>query len=163
VRALVDLLQKKYISSGSDLRPLDLARKASFFTMDVITDIAFGSTWGCLKSDEDIGGWFEGTEQVMAAALWVSSFPLLNRLLNVPFIAKMVMPSDKDATGSGRLMGFVGTFSSRVSLTTGSIIKSIMEKRAQISGHENQRDMMGSFFRHGITSSVAATEASLAV
>jgi hypothetical protein len=88
---------------------MDLARKASFFTMDVITDIAFGSTWGCLTGDEDVGGWFEGTEQVMTAALWVSSFPILNKLLNIPFIARMIMPSDKDATGSGRLMGFVGT------------------------------------------------------
>lgn len=109
VQALVDLIQRKYISSGSDLRPLDLARKASFFTMDVITDIAFGAAWGCLSSDEDVGGWFEGTEQVMTAALWVSSFPILNRLLCMPFIARIIMPSDKDATGSGRLMGFVAS------------------------------------------------------
>jgi hypothetical protein len=36
-----------------ETKPLDMEQIASFFTMDVITDVAFGQTWGCLEKDEN--------------------------------------------------------------------------------------------------------------
>ncbi|TVY81737.1 Cytochrome P450 monooxygenase tropD [Lachnellula suecica] len=147
VQKLIELITKRYISSESYLCPMDLARKASFFTLDVITDIAFGSTWGCISQDADVDGWFEATDQYMEVAFWVGSFPVVNRLLRIPFIAKAMLPSDKDRTGAGRLIG---------------MIKSAMEKHVQTEGHETKKDMMGSFFRRGISASVAVSEASLA-
>jgi hypothetical protein len=55
-------LIKKYASSpsnASENKPMDLARKVSFFAMDVTCDIAFGRPWGCLPRDEDVDKWFE--------------------------------------------------------------------------------------------------------
>jgi hypothetical protein len=33
---------------------MDLAEKASFFTMDAISDLAFGRTWRFLEQDKDV-------------------------------------------------------------------------------------------------------------
>jgi hypothetical protein len=38
----VKLIRRKYVTVGSKLKPLDMAQIASFLTMDVITDVAFG-------------------------------------------------------------------------------------------------------------------------
>ena len=103
----IDLIKKKYISRGSDLRPLDLARKMAFFTMDVTTDTAFGHCWGCLEKDEDVDKWFESNELLLPNAIMASTIPWMARLFAIPVIGRMVMPSDKDRTGAGRLLGYI--------------------------------------------------------
>ena len=100
----IDLIRRKYISRGSDIRPMDLARKMAFFTMDVTTDTAFGRAWGCLVRDEDVDKWFEMNEMILPNALMVSTIPWLANLIQVPIIGKFVMPSDKDKIGAGRLL-----------------------------------------------------------
>lgn len=100
----IALIRRKYISRGSDLRPMDLARKMAFFTMDVTTDIAFGQCWGCLAKDEDVDDWFASAELLLPNAIMVSTIPWLAKLFQVPVIGRLVMPSDKDKTGAGRLL-----------------------------------------------------------
>jgi hypothetical protein len=107
VLEFLDLIRRKYLSTTSELRPLDLARRVSFFAMDVITDIAFGSPWGCLPKDEDVDKWFETAELLLPNAIMVSTIPWLARLISIPVIGRLVLPSDKDKTGAGRLIGYV--------------------------------------------------------
>jgi hypothetical protein len=109
VDAFVRLIRQKYITSPT-IKPLDLARVVSFFTMDAITDIAFGEPWGFVAADEDIGEWCKSIETVMPTANMVSTLPWLSRFLNIPIISQMIMPSDKDKTGPGRLLGCVKKF-----------------------------------------------------
>jgi hypothetical protein len=146
VLELTGLIKRKYISTSFDLRPLDVARKASFFTMDVITDIAFGQTWGCLSKDEDVGKWFQSFELIMPNAIRASTIPWVASLFNLPIIGKLVMPSDKDAIGAGRLLG---------------ILKVVVEKRFEREDPGEARDMMGSAIRNGLTKSEAVSEATL--
>jgi hypothetical protein len=42
---LLDLIKRKYTSTPSEYRPMDFARKDSFFTMDFTTDISLGDVW----------------------------------------------------------------------------------------------------------------------
>jgi hypothetical protein len=100
----IDLIRRKYISTASELRPLDFARRISFFAMDFTTDIAFGSPWGCLAQDEDVGKWFETSELLLPNVIMVSTIPWLAKLFAIPIIGRLVMPSDKDQTGAGRLI-----------------------------------------------------------
>lgn len=86
---------------------MDLARKMAFFTMDVTTDIAFGRCWGCWSKDEDVDKWFESQESMLPNAIMVSTIPWIARLFPVPVIGRLVMPSDKDKTGVGRLLAYV--------------------------------------------------------
>jgi hypothetical protein len=100
----IKLIRRKYLSHDSELRPMDLARKMAFFTMDVTTDIAFGQCWGCLAKDEDIDKWFESSELMLPNAIMVSTIPWLAKLFQILVIGRHVMPSDKDKIGAGRLL-----------------------------------------------------------
>jgi len=142
----IKLIKEKYVSVDSDFRPMDLARKSSFWAMDIITDIAFGRPWGCLVKDEDVDEWFRSMELVMPTAIRASTIPWMAYLFSVPIVGKMVMPSEKDLTGAGRMLG---------------IAKEIVYNRFAQPEPGADRDMMGSFIRHGLTRSEAVTEATL--
>ena len=53
VQALVELIEAKYLSTSAVFQPFDFGRKAQYFTLDAITDIAFGEAFGFLTTDSD--------------------------------------------------------------------------------------------------------------
>ncbi|KUJ10427.1 cytochrome P450 [Mollisia scopiformis] len=145
---LMNLIRRKYLSDGSTFRPMDFARKSAFFTMDVITDIAFGRSWGCLIADDDVFKWFESLEIIMPNAIKASTIPWLSSLFDIPFLKKLVAPSEKDKIGPGKLI---------------AVAKEIAQKRFAEENPGRHRDMMGSFIRHGINPTNAASEAILQI
>ncbi|KAE8450470.1 hypothetical protein EG329_006200 [Mollisiaceae sp. DMI_Dod_QoI] len=145
---LMNLIRRKYLTIGSDFRPMDLARKSSFFTMDVITDIAFGRTWGCLSADDDVHSWFASMEIIIPNSIKASRIPWLTSLLHIPFFRKLVMPSEKDKIGPGRLI---------------AVTKEIVQKRFEEDDPGKHMDMMGSFIRHGVSRRDAVSEAMLQI
>jgi hypothetical protein len=106
VLEFVALIRRKYITTGSELRPLDLARRVSFFVMDFTTDIAFGNPWGCLAKDEDVDKWFESATVVLPIVIMVSTIPWLAKLFSIPIVGKFVGPSEEDKTGPGRILKY---------------------------------------------------------
>jgi hypothetical protein len=72
----------------------------------VITAIAFGDPFGYLIKDEDIHEYIKTTEETLPAIIMVGVFPWLNKVLQSPFM-RIFLPSDKDALGLGKVMGFV--------------------------------------------------------
>lgn len=101
---LIQLIRTKYISTNSSLRPLDLARKAQYFTLDTITDIAFGQAFGDLVRDEDVYKYIQSTEELLDLIIVLGVFPRIQDLLSNEWAAKLCLPSDKDSTGIGRLI-----------------------------------------------------------
>ena len=105
VQQLITLIDAKYISKpGGPLRPFDLCDKAQFFTLDVISAMSFGEAFGFLTEDKDLYQFLE---------INASAVPVMNFLLAVPWLTnfvyrwplKLVLPSDGDSVGFGRLMG----------------------------------------------------------
>ncbi|KAK0736747.1 cytochrome P450 [Apiosordaria backusii] len=43
---LIDLIRRKYVSRGDELRSIDFAQLSRYFTMDVISGLVFGKAWG---------------------------------------------------------------------------------------------------------------------
>ena len=86
---------------------MDLARKAQFVTLDIITDLAFDVPFGDIERDEDVHLYIQSTEETMQAAIMLSTVPALNTFINLPIIGDMIFPSSKDKTGPGRLIRFV--------------------------------------------------------
>lgn len=82
-----------------------MGRKAAFFTMDVITDIAFGQPFGNLTSDTDMYDYIELTEEMLRAMAKVTSIPILRKVLDMDWVNKLLFPSDKDEKGIGKMMG----------------------------------------------------------
>jgi len=83
---------------------MDLARKAQFFTLDVITKIAFGEAFGDLEHDEDVYNYIQSTEEMLDVIIFLGTIPAFNWLVSFDWVAKMAFPSGEEATGVGRLI-----------------------------------------------------------
>lgn len=106
VLALVNLLDTKYISTSAQFRPVDFGRKAQYFTLDVISDVAFGNAFGFIATDSDVHDYIKTTEDTLPAIIMVSVLPWLNWVLQSRLL-KSMLPSDKDQLGLGKIMGSV--------------------------------------------------------
>lgn len=85
---------------------MDLGRKAQYFTLDVISTVAFGEAFGFIETDSDVYDYIQTTEETLPAIICVSVLPWLNWALQSRLL-KGLLPSDKDALGLGRVMGCV--------------------------------------------------------
>jgi hypothetical protein len=92
----------------------------------------------------------------------LGAFPWLAQIFfSYPF--KSLLPSDKDTVGMGKLMGFVLSHppSSRTAWSdlylSHRIAKEVAAERFRPNKKE-ERDMLGSFIRHGLTQREAQSE-----
>jgi cytochrome P450 len=130
-----DLIGQKYLAqpeSGA-YKSVDLARISTYFTLDVISSIAFGQTFGFLDKDEDPFGYLENLAQMLPAIIVFGVYSELTRLLGISFI-KAAMPKSTDKRGLGRVMGFAAE---RVQERFGD--KPVV-----------RQDMLGSFIKKGL-------------
>ncbi|KLU85186.1 hypothetical protein MAPG_04216 [Magnaporthiopsis poae ATCC 64411] len=98
IASFISLLESKYLSSdtsgtGGDggepavYRPVDIARKIQYLTLDIISSLAFGQPLGNLAADDDALGYIHTMESnmvvMMTLALCPQIFlPLQSRLLS---------------------------------------------------------------------------------
>ena len=95
------------MSSGSNIRPMDLAQKAQFFTLDSIMDIATGAPMGDLEHNSDVHSYLKTTTDALPALIMIGSVPSVQNFLQIPFIAKKIFPTAEDEIGLGKLIGSV--------------------------------------------------------
>lgn len=103
---MCNLIHRKYTSTTSEQRPVDLARISSFFTLDVIHTVAFGEAMGFLAHDQDVQGYLANQVKMLPVFEWLSTLPSLERFLRTKWISKRMMPKPTDETGVGRLLGY---------------------------------------------------------
>ncbi|KAI9776189.1 MAG: hypothetical protein M1839_000510 [Geoglossum umbratile] len=144
---LINLINTKYLSTASNLRPFDFGRKAQYLTLDMISEIAFGEAFGDIKEDRDVHEYIQMIEEKVGAMVWVTVFPGLNRILQIPWVGKMVMPSEKDEIGMGKVMG---------------VAKRVVAARFGPDKKVSE-DMLGSFIRRGLTQQEAESESLLQI
>ncbi|KAK0717563.1 cytochrome P450 [Lasiosphaeria miniovina] len=144
----MDLIRRKYLSTESQARPVDLTIKIQYFVLDVITSIGFSSPLGDLIADADLLNYSKATETAMGAAVYLTGSGLAKRLARMPWLIKLVGPSEHDAQGMGRLVGNA---------------REIVAARVARGDMETRSDMMASFSRHGLTPDELVTECQLQV
>jgi hypothetical protein len=106
IAKLIRLLETKYVSTNAAYKPVDFAPKSQFFTLDVISDIALGKSFGNLDADEDLSSYIKTTEETFPMIILLGAFPwLANLFFSRPL--KSLLPSDTDNVGMGKLMGSV--------------------------------------------------------
>jgi hypothetical protein len=81
IAKLVNLLETKYLSTTESYRPVDFALKTQFFTLDVISDLAFGKPFGYIDQDGDVFDYIKITSSLI---------PALTVLINIPSLAKVL-------------------------------------------------------------------------
>lgn len=121
---------------------MDLARKVQFFTLDVISGVGLGKTFGMLQSDSDVEGYLQSSEE----GLQIANFALalsLSWITQAPFIGSFVAPSPKDSKGFGRMMA--------------TCFRYVDERVANPT--DKRSDMLASFIRHGIEGDELRSEA----
>ncbi|KAI9172175.1 Cytochrome P450 monooxygenase ABA1 [Paramyrothecium foliicola] len=102
---LIDLLKRRYVSSGSETRRVDLAEKTQFFALDAIGDISFGKPFGYLAKDEDLYDYNQINASSLPVMNVVSVLPWLTNLVHT-WPLRLLLPSEGDKVGFGRLMKF---------------------------------------------------------
>lgn len=103
VLGLVNLIETRYVATN---RPLDFGRKAQYFTLDTIADLAYGDPFGFLEKDSDQHSYIKITEEQFSMLLTLAIYPWIMSFLSSPLL-KSFLPSDKDLVGFGKFMGYV--------------------------------------------------------
>ncbi|KAL7786367.1 cytochrome P450 [Trichoderma ceciliae] len=103
------LLERKYVSSGSDIRPFDMAEKTQFFALDAIGDISLGQPFGYLDKDEDLYQYNKINTTSLPLMNVVSVMPSLANLIHT-WPLRLLLPKEGDQVGFGRLMRFARSY-----------------------------------------------------
>lgn len=93
----------KYADRGA---VVDFGKKAQYFTLDVISDIAFGTPFGFLETDSDVYKYIETTEKTLPVVMITTVVPFVVNIFASPLM-KPALPSEKDILGFGRVMKYV--------------------------------------------------------
>ena len=105
IASFISLIHRKYLSKGATLRPMDFGQKAQYFTLDVITKVAYGKEFGFVTKDEDVHEYIKTTEETIPVLAFCTMVPWANSFLNKSWVRELVGPSPKDKHGVGKLMG----------------------------------------------------------
>ena len=140
---LFDLIQRKYVTKPEEgvFRTVDISRETSFFTLDVISKVAFGQTFGFLDKDEDPFGYLENLAQMLPAIIVFGVYTELTKIMRIPLI-KAALPKSTDKRGLGRVMGFA------------------RDRVRERFGHKPvvRQDMLSSFISRGLTQAELESE-----
>jgi hypothetical protein len=158
---LVQLLESKYLSTDTDFKPVDFAPKSQYFTLDVISEVAFGEAFGNLEADDDLSSYIKASEDVIPFLVLLGIFPWLARIIH-SWPCKYLLPSEKDKDGMGKIMGSVlfHPFSllSLILVLPLSRMAKVVSAERYGENKKERRDMLGSFVRHGLTEREMRTE-----
>ncbi|KAM7216621.1 Cytochrome P450 [Rhypophila decipiens] len=133
VTQLVDLIERKYISTPTEYRPIEFAHTISFFALDVISEISFGEAFGFLREDKDLYNYVAINDVSMPILVAVTTIPWVDKYLKMWPLNKG-MPKEGDQIGFGMLMG---------------LANQIVGKRFE-PGAEPRGDMLESHIRNGM-------------
>ncbi|KAI1447819.1 cytochrome P450 [Annulohypoxylon stygium] len=143
---LIDLIERKFLSTPGDFKPLNLTLASYCFAMDCVGDVSFGKEFGCLDEGEDVHKFVKWNEDFFNIAILVSNFHWLTKIFfKYPF--NKIYPSPRDKDG-------VGTY---LALAQEAVAKGYDE------GQFRERDVVSAFIEQGITRDEAINELMLQV
>ena len=123
---------------------MDFGRKAQYFTLDVISSLAYGNAFGYLATDSDMYEYIATLEKVLPGVLIATILPWVNWVMRRDFIQKY-LPSEADPVGFGKIKG---------------VARQIVAERFG-PDMKVKRDMLGSFVAHGLNQEEAQSESLL--
>lgn len=143
IQSWIDLINRKYISSSAETKPMDLGRTAQYFTLDVISDIAFNHPFRDIPDDRDNFDYIKTTEDAIGPMAVLSIFPNVHRWIERSRLMDLLAPTAKDKTGLGRIVG---------------ISQQVVRERFSSDKYADKQDMLASFIRHGLSQDEAESE-----
>jgi cytochrome P450 len=125
----------------------DFAMFAGYFTLDSLTQIAFGNAMGFLTKNEDLYDYIKSSTDYFPIMELGSNHPLILSILNSRFMQANAAPKPDDKLGFGRIIGVAH--------------KAVAERFG--ADAKQVDDMIGSFIRHGLTQTECESETMLQI
>jgi len=142
ITTLIDLIRTESPAG----RSIDFSSLAQYFTLDVLTRIAFSAPIGYLTQNRDVCSYIRRVSDFLQILELGANSPTIQSILNSPLMTPMQpKPTDKD--GMGAMMGVARR---AVSERYGPDLKV-------------EQDMLGSFVKFGLTQQEAESEAMVQV
>ncbi|KAK8230114.1 cytochrome P450 [Phyllosticta paracitricarpa] len=138
---LVEFLKTHYVSSDKKYVKADLARITTFFTLDVISTVAFGKQFGFMETNADPFGYIEHIQEAFPFMHILMLYPEINNILRIPFIQRL-LPDATSKSGMGRAMAFA---------------QQVVSERFG-SSPVVRKDMLGSFVSKGFSKTQLESE-----
>ncbi|KAI1411109.1 cytochrome P450 [Hypoxylon sp. FL1857] len=145
VDSLIDLIRRKYITTPGTggYRPLNLARTASFFTLDVISKLSLGQEFGCLETDSDQHRLSESFDEAMPFVSLTADVSWARDIMYSTLGLKLFGPKETDSRGMGQLMG---------------LANNSVREYFKPDATKDEKRMLGSWIRHGLTQAQCEVE-----
>ncbi|KAI1806758.1 cytochrome P450 monooxygenase [Daldinia bambusicola] len=143
----IDVVRRKHLSAPhAEARYVDLVTLTRYFTLDVITRLAYGKAFGFLDADEDLYGYTASMDRTLKAQNLSQDIPFLKWVVGSRPYYKLFGAKPTDKKGIGKIMG---------------VTKKLIRERFEDEKHID--DMMGSFMRHGMTEEECGSEAMIQI
>ena len=140
---LIDLIRRDYVAKS---KALDFAKLAGYFTLDVLTQIAFGQAIGFLVKDEDLYDYHRSSTAFYPIMELSSNHPTILAILNSRIMSGAA-PKPTDKIGFGAIVG---------------VAQKVIAERFG-SDAKKVEDMLGSFINHGLTQQECEVESLLQI
>ena len=140
---MIDLIRRDYVQKQ---QALDFSKLAGYFTLDALTQIAFGQALGFLIKNEDLYNYHKSSSAFYPIMELGSNHPTILAILNSRAM-EGAAPKPTDKIGFGAI---VGVAQKAVSERFGSDAKKV-------------QDMLGSFVNHGLTQQECEVESLLQI
>ncbi|KAK0384024.1 hypothetical protein NLU13_8113 [Sarocladium strictum] len=139
---LLSLIKAKYISNTDHIVPMDLAKKIQYFTLDVISCVGLGQTFGMLQEDADVHGYMSSIENGLLIANTTLAMGV-SWMAQAPVIGQYIAPGPQKQDAFGGMMATCFRF--------------VDERMAKET--DKRSDMLASFARHGLSGDELRSEA----
>ncbi|KAK3689051.1 cytochrome P450 [Podospora appendiculata] len=134
IAAWMDLIDRKYLATGADFRPLDLALHTHYYSLDALGEVAYSRPLGYLAADSDVNNVIAISKKALPLMIGFGNYTPLYRLLHKwPF--SYVLPRSGDQAGLGAILG---------------ISSALIEERLRPDA-KPQRDMLQCLISSGLT------------
>lgn len=104
VDELKALLRTTYLSTDDDPRPMDWANVAEYFTLDTLSKVSYGKSFGCIQANRDVHDFMESSKSGMRFMTLCAEVPILRVILTSKFVLALIGPKTTDTKGIGPLM-----------------------------------------------------------
>ena len=121
---------------------MDLAKKIQYFTLDVISCVGLGQTFGMLQADDDVESYGSSIENGLKVANFVLAIGV-SWMAQAPLIGKYIAPGPRKKDAFGGMMATCFRF--------------VDERMAKNT--DDRSDMLASFARHGLQGDELRSEA----
>lgn len=125
----------EFIRTRYNGTPLDMSKAARYFTLDVLSTVAFGAKFGFMEADQDLWNYNKTNEDFMHILLLMTHHGPVRWLMMTPFMQWLAGPKITDKAGLGPALAHAR--------------KAVAERYGD--NPKREKDMLGHFVEKGLS------------